>query len=69
MESYHKVKKLLGERYGQLIIRKPYNDDNGIINNKQQKCTKQITDISDEEGLRLAYETQDGLYQHYKKCL
>ena len=27
----------------------------------------QIADITDEEGLRLAYETEDGLYQHYDK--
>ena len=26
---------------------------------------KQLQDISDEEGLRLAYETKDGLYQHH----
>ena len=28
---------------------------------------RQIADITDEEGLRLAYETKDGLYQHYNK--
>ena len=27
---------------------------------------KQLRDISDEEGLKRAYETRDGLYQHYK---
>ena len=26
-----------------------------------------IADITDEEGLKLAYETKDGLYQHYNK--
>ena len=26
-----------------------------------------IVDITDEEGLKLAYETKDGLYQHYNK--
>ena len=46
---------------------RPYNDDNGIVDNKQQKYNKQVTDISDGEGLRLAYETKDGLYQHYNK--
>ena len=72
MESYHKRKQLLEEKYGKLIKLKPYNDDNGIVDNgiadnKQQKYIKQITDISDAEGLRLAYETKDGLYQHYNK--
>ena len=67
MESYNKRKKLLEEKYGKLINLKPFNDDNGIIGNKQQKFVKQIIDISDEEGLRLAYETKDGLYQHYNK--
>ena len=28
---------------------------------------KQLRDISDEEGLKRAYETKDGLYQHYSK--
>ena len=67
MESYHKGKKLLEEEYGKLIILKPYNGDNGIIGNKQQKHIKQIIEISDGEGLRLSYETKDGLYQHYNK--
>ena len=70
MESYHKRKKLSEEKYGKLIILKPRNDDNGMVDNKQQKykrvpaTRRQITDISDEEGLRLAYETKDCLYQH-----
>ena len=63
MESYHK-RKLLEEKYCKLIHIKPFNDDNGIVYHKQQKYIKQITGIADEEGLRLAYETQDGLYQH-----
>ena len=58
MEPYHTRTKLSEEKYGKLIILKPYNDDNGIVYNKQQKYTKQITDITDEEGLRLAYETK-----------
>ena len=64
MESYHKG-KLLEEKYGKFL--KPYNGDNGIVYNKQQKYIKQITDISDEEGLRLAYETKGGFYRHYNK--
>ena len=43
---------------------KPFNDDIGIVNNKQQKFVKQLQDITDEEGLTRAYETRDGLYQH-----
>ena len=65
MESYHKRTKLLEEKYGKLITLKPYNDDKGIVNNKQQKFVKQLQDISDEEGLKRAYDTRDGLYQHY----
>ena len=38
-----------------------------IASNRQQKLLKQLQDISDEEGLKRAYETQDGLYQHYNK--
>ena len=65
-------KKMLEDKYGKFIILKPYNDDNGIVDNgivdnKQQKHIKRITDISDEEGLRLANEIEDGLYQHYNK--
>ena len=40
MESYHKRKKLLEEKYGKLITLKPYNDDIGIVDNKQQKFFK-----------------------------
>ena len=67
MESYHKGKKLLEDRYGKLIHVKPYNDDNGILDNKQQKYIKQLQDITDDEGLRSAYETKYGLCQHYNK--
>ena len=64
MDSYHK-RKLLEERYGKLVT-KPFNDDNGIAGNNQQKCVKQLQDITHEEGLKRAYATKDGLYQHYK---
>ena len=43
---------------------RPFNDDIGIADNKQQKFVKQLQDISDEEGLKRAYETKDCLYQH-----
>ena len=46
---------------------KPYNEDIGIVDNKQQKNVKQLQDISDEEGLNIAYGTKGGLYQHYNK--
>ena len=67
MDSYHKRKKVLEDKYGKLITLKPVNGDNGIVNNKQQKFVKQLQDITDEEGLKRAYETKDGLYQHYNQ--
>ena len=68
MESYHKRKKLLEEKYGKLIVVKPFNDERVVIaSHRQQKLLKQLQDISDEEGLKRAYDTQDGLYQHYNK--
>ena len=67
MESYHKRKKLLEEKYGKLINVKPYSGDIGIADNKRQEIVKQLQDISDEEGLKRAYGTKDGLYQHYNK--
>ena len=66
MESYHKGKKQLQEKYGKLITLKPINDDDiGIADNQHQNHVKQLQDISDEEGLKRAYDTKDGLYQHY----
>ena len=67
MESYRKRKRLLEEKYGKWIHVKPFNDDIGIVDNSQHKYIKQILDITDEEGLRLAYEPKDGLYQHCNK--
>ena len=67
MEPYHKRKNILEEKYGKLITLKPYNDDVGIADTKQQKYVKQLQDISDEEGLKRACGTRDGLYQHYDK--
>ena len=75
MESYHKRKKLLEEKYGKLINvteAPPFNDDIGkstIASHRQQKLLKQLQDISDEEGLKRAYETNDGLYQHVNKLV
>ena len=59
------IKKLLEEKYGKLIILKPYNDDNGIVDNKQQEFVKQLQDITDEEGLKRANDTKDGSCQHF----
>ena len=67
MESYHKRKRLLEEKYAKFIHLKPFNDDIGIADNSQQKSVKQLQDITDEEGSKRAYETKNGLYQHYNK--
>ena len=68
MDSYHKRKRLLEEKYGKLIIVKPPNDERVVIaSHRQQKLLKKLQDISDEEGLKLAYDAKNGLYQHYNK--
>ena len=70
MESYHKRKKELQEKYGKLIVVKPFNDDigkNTIASHRQQQIVKQLRDITDDEGLKNAYDAKDGLYQHYNK--
>ena len=36
MESYHKGKRLLEEKYGKEVNVKPFSDGIGIVNNKQQ---------------------------------
>ena len=70
MDSYHKRKKVLEEKYCKLISFKPFNVDSGIVDKglgplpQQQKFVKQLQDITDEEGLKRAYETKGGLYQH-----
>ena len=58
---------MLEEKYGKLINSKPYNDDNGIVYNKQHQYIKQLQDITDEEGLKRAYDTKDKSYQHCNK--
>ena len=67
MESYHKRKILLEETYCKLINLKPYNDSTSRKENKPVPIRRQIADITDEEGLKHAYEAKDGLYQHYNK--
>jgi len=66
MESYNKRKKRLEENGGKLIVLKPYNNE-GITNNTNENYIRQIADITDEEGLKLAYKQKDGLHQHYNK--
>ena len=66
MESYQKRKRLLEEKYGKLVQVKLFNDE-VLKNNKKQLYVKQIADVTDGEGLKLANETKDGLYQHYNK--
>ena len=60
---------MLEQKYCKLINFKPFNGDKGIVENKQQKYVKQIQDITDEEGLKRAYEATYGPYQHYNKLL
>ena len=68
MESYRKRKRLLEEKYGKLIVVKPINAERvTIASHRQQKLVKQLRDITDEEGLKRAYDSQYGLYQHYSK--
>ena len=66
MESYNKRKKRLEETYGKLIVLKPFNNE-GITNNINENYIRKIADITDEEGLKLAYKQKDGLHQHYNK--
>ena len=67
MGSYHKRKRLLEEKYGKLKNLKPFNDDMGIVCKSQQEFAKQLQGITDEEGLKRAYERKYGLYQQYNK--
>ena len=40
MESYHKRRRLLEEKYGKLKTLKPYSGDVGIADSKHQKYVK-----------------------------
>ena len=62
MESYQKRKRLLEETYGKPNVNS-YNDEISEKSNNG-KHVKQITDITDEEGLKNTYQAKDGLYQH-----
>ena len=68
MESYNKRKRKLEETYGKLIVVKPINNE-GINNNINENYIRKIADITDEEGLNIAYKQKDGLHQHYNKLL
>ena len=45
---------------------KLFNDE-VLKKSKNEKYVKQIVGITDEEGLKVAYGTKYGLYQHYNK--
>ena len=60
--SYHKRKKVLGEKCGKLRNSKPFNDDNGIVDNKQQKYIKQIAGASDEGRIKNEHMKQKMVY-------
>ena len=66
MESYQKRKRLLEERYGKLISVKLFNDE-VLKKSKHETHGKQIADITDGVGLKLAYETTNGSYQRFNK--
>ena len=66
MESYQKRKRLLEEKYGTLIQVNIFNDE-VLKNNTNEQYVKQIADITDEEGLKQAYESRDGLHQPFNK--
>ena len=59
-----KHKKHLEQHDGQLIQVKPVNNE-AITENNTETSIRQVADIKDEEGLKLAYDQPDGLYQHY----
>ena len=72
MESYHKRKRLLEKKYGKLIVVKPFNGDigkNTIASHRQQQIVKQLRGITDEEGLKRAYDTQDVYINIIINCL
>ena len=69
MEPYQKRKRLLEEQSGKLINEQLLNDE-VLEKSKHETYVKliaDITNITDEEGLRQAYESKDGLHQHYNK--
>ena len=66
LESYQKRKILLEENYGKLIKVKLLNDD-VLEKSNNDKYVKQTADITNEEGLKQAYESKYCLHQHYNK--
>ena len=60
MESYQKRKRLLEEKYGKLINVRLFNDE-VLKKNKNEKYVAQVADITNEEGLKNAYEAKSGL--------
>ena len=56
MESYHKIKeKLLENQNDKTINLKPYNDDNGVVDNQQHKYINQLQYITDDEGCTILH--------------
>ena len=69
MEPYQKRKRRLKEKYGKPINVKLLNDEvvNKSENEKYVQLIADITNITDEEGLKQANESKDGLHQHSDK--
>ena len=66
--NHTRHEKCLEEKYGKLIQVKVFNGE-VLKKSKNEKYDQQVADITDGEGLKLAYETKDGLYQRYNKLL
>ena len=66
MESYHKRKKLLEEKCGKFINLKPYNDDVGTADNKQQNMLNNFK-IYLMKRIETSIWNNICLYQHYNK--
>ena len=67
LEPYQKRKRLLEEKYLNLVQVNLFHDE-VLKNSKNEQYVKRIADITDEQGLKLAYETKR-LYQHYNNLL
>ena len=59
------------QKYGKLINVRLLNDEALEKSNNETyvNLIADITNITDEEGLKQAYESKDGLHQHYNKLL
>ena len=66
LPNHIRNEKLLEEKYGQLIHVNLFNDE--VLKKSKIRICENAA-ITDEEGWKLAYETKNGLYQHYNKLL